>query len=416
VGGTFGVFFIRAVGSRMMTEPEATPSSAPTPAPHGSGSSAPDMPSVPTALSAPTETPVRTRVRTLPSPGARRATVIGAGSFGTALAVLLSRAGLRTTLQTRGSEQAALLGDERENKLYLPGVELPSQLRVEPVSAGVARADYVFLAVPSHGMGQAIAALQAGGLGRRTAIVSVAKGLVPPDGRPPTTVLSAIFGAHRVACVGGPAHAQEMVRSGAGLVVACGDEELARALSQMFIRAGVVCEQSNDPIGVELAGAAKNAAALAAGATEAQGANAAGAAAGHIFAEVWRYAETLGARPESMIGLAGIGDLVATALARESRNRRAGELLAGGAPAVEIPTRIGQAVEALELVPLLSGTLEQAGIEAPVTRALGRLISGELPLDQWVALVRTTVPPPARWRRPPPGFWRRMWRGLTRKR
>ncbi len=130
--------------------------------------------------------------------------MIGAGSFGTALAVLLSRAGLRTTLQTRSSEQAALLADERENKLYLPGVELPSQLRVEPVSAGVARADYVFLAVPSRGLGQAIAALQAGELGRRTAIVSVAKGLVPPDGRPPTTVLSAIFGAQRVACVGRP--------------------------------------------------------------------------------------------------------------------------------------------------------------------------------------------------------------------
>jgi glycerol-3-phosphate dehydrogenase (NAD(P)+) len=363
------------------------------------------------------ETPVRARGRTLPSPVARRATVIGAGSFGTALAVLLSRAGLRTTLQTRGSEQAALLADERENKLYLPGVELPSQLRVEPVSAGVARADYVFLAVPSRGLGQAIAALQDGELGRRTAIVSVAKGLVPPDGRPPTTVLSAIFGAQRVACVGGPAHAQEMVRSGAGLVVACGDEELARTLAQMFTRAGVVCEQSNDPIGVELAGAAKNAAALAAGATEAQGANAAGAAAGHIFAEVWRYAEGLGARPESMIGLAGIGDLVATALARESRNRRAGELLAEGVAALEIPRHIGQAVEALEWVPLLARTLEQAGVEAPVTRALGRLISGELPLDDWVALVRTTVPPPARWRRrPEPGFWRRLWRTLIRER
>ena len=105
----------------------------------------------------------------------------------------------------------------------------------------------------------------------------------------------------------------------------------------MFIRAGVVCEQSNDPVGVELAGAAKNAAALAAGATEAQGLNAAGAAAGHIFAEVWRYAERLGARPESMIGLAGTGDLVATALAPQSRNRRAGELLAQGVPASEIP-------------------------------------------------------------------------------
>ena len=196
-------------------------------------------------------------------------------------------------------------------------------------------------------------------------------------------MLSARFGAHRVACLGGPAHAQEMVHAGAALVAASREEELARSLAQVFTRAGVVCEQSNDPIGVELAGAAKNAAALAAGATEAQGLNAAGAAAGHIFAEVWRYAEGLGARPESMIGLAGAGDLVATALARESRNRRAGELLAAGVPAAEIPARVGQAVEALESVPLLArGARARGRRRAGHGRArpadLGRAAAGRL--------------------------------------
>jgi glycerol-3-phosphate dehydrogenase (NAD(P)+) len=386
------------------------------------------------------------RARSLPTPGAKRATVIGAGSFGTALAVLLARGGLRTTLQTRTAEQARALEEQRENRVYLPGVQLPAQLRIEPAAAGVARADYVFLAVPSQGLGPVVAGLRAAGLGRRTAVVSVAKGLVPPDGAPPTSLLEAAFGAERVACLGGPAHAQEMVHAGAGLVAASHDEELTRALGQVFTRAGVVCERSDDPLGVELAGAAKNAAALAAGATEAQGLNAAGAAAGHIFAEVWRYAETLGARPESMIGLAGTGDLVATALAPESRNRRAGELLAAGVPAAEIPARIGQAVEALESVPLLALALERAGGateterarrgqaedgrtpeggraldgrawggRAPITSALGRLIAGELPLHEWVALVRATVPPPALWRRrPQPGFWRRLWRRMAR--
>lgn len=367
-----------------------------------------------------------TRARSLPTPGAKRATVIGAGSFGTALAVVLARAGLRTTLQARTPEQAQELASERENRRYLPGVELPAQLRIEPVSAGVARADYVFLAVPSQGLEGVIAGLSDAGLGRRAAVVSVAKGLVPPAGTPPTAVLSAAFGAQRVACVGGPAHAQEMVHAGAGLVAASRDEELAGQLAQVFMRAGVVCERSNDPVGVELAGAAKNAAALAAGATEAQGLNAAGAAAGHIFAEVWRYAESLGARPESMIGLAGTGDLVATALARASRNRRAGELLAEGVPASEIPARIGQAVEALQSVPLLARALQGAvpyeardEDRAPITTALGRLIAGELPLQEWVALVRTTVPPPARWRRPQRGApdpWRRLWLRVRRQR
>jgi glycerol-3-phosphate dehydrogenase (NAD(P)+) len=330
---------------------------------------------------------------------ARRAAVVGAGSFGTALAVVLARSGLGVTLQARTEPQARTLAEDRENRVYLPGVELPAGLAIEPVSAGVADADHVFLAVPSRHLDQAIAALGGAGLSGDAAVISVAKGLTSARGEPPTLALSAAFGTHRVACVGGPAHAQEMVHAGAALVAAAADEELARALAQIFTRAGVVCEQSNDPVGVELAGAAKNAAALAAGATEAQGLNAAGAAAGHIFAEVWRYAATLGARPESFIGLAGTGDLVATALARESRNRRAGELLAEGMAAAEIPARVGHAVEALESVPLLASTLERAGLEAPVTRALGRLIAGELPLREWVALVRATVPPPARWRR-----------------
>ncbi len=366
---------------------------------------------------APTTSPAAraARPRSRPAPGSRRATVIGAGSFGTALAVLLVRAGLRTTLQTRTPEQAASLEAARTNREYLPGVELPPELRIEPAAAGLARSELVFLAVPSSSLRELIERLGEAQLSRRTALVSVAKGLVPPDGTPPTIVLSQRFGGERVACLGGPAHAQEMVHAGAALVAASSDEELARLLAQLFTRAGVVCEQSNDPVGVELAGAAKNAAALAAGATEAQGLNAAGAAAGHIFAEVWRHAEALGARPESMIGLAGAGDLVATALARESRNRRAGELLAAGVPAAEIEGRVGQAVEALESVPLLALALERSGVPAPVTGALARLIAGELPLEEWVALVRATVPPPALWRRRPrPGFWRRAWRRVAR--
>jgi len=332
----------------------------------------------------------------IPTPGTRRAVVVGAGSFGTAVAVLLARGGFRTTLQARTASQAARLSDERENRVYLPGVDLPPELRVEPAAAGLVRADYVFLGVPSRELGNVIHSLRATGLPKRTPVISLAKGLVPPYGVAPTVLLLSALGPERVACIGGPAHAREMVSDGAGLVAASVDQRLALAISNVFTRAGLVCEQSSDPIGVELAGAAKNAAALAAGATEAQGLNAAGAAAGHIFLEVWRYAEQQGARPESMIGLAGTGDLVATALAPQSRNRRAGELLAQGIPAREIPERIGQAVEALDLVPLLAGALTRAGVDAPVTHALGRLIAGELPLEEWVARVRATVPPPAR--------------------
>lgn len=355
----------------------------------------------------------------LPIPG-RRAIVVGAGSFGTAVAVLLARGGLRTTLQARTPEQARRLSEDGENVAYLPGVELPRELRVEDVGAGVSRAEFVFLGVPSRGLDDVIAGLRQGGLPPRAAVVSLAKGLVPPDGRAPTILLRDLLGEGRVAVVGGPAHAREMVHEGAGLVAASSNEPLAAAIAEVFLRAGVVCETSTDPIGVELAGAAKNAAALAAGATERQGLNAAGAAAGHIFAEVWSYASSQGAEPESLIGLAGTGDLVATALAPQSRNRRAGELLADGVSSADIPDRIGQAVESLESVPLLASALEHADVDAPVTSGLARLISGELPLERWVELVRTTVPArvPARRRvpRPPPGFWRRQWERVRYRR
>src|ERR671938_3415 len=95
----------------------------------------------------------------LPSPGTRRAVVIGAGSFGTAVAVLLARGGFRTTLQARTAEQAEKLAADRENEAYLPGIELPRELRIEPASAGVARADLVFLGAPSRGLQQVIAGL-----------------------------------------------------------------------------------------------------------------------------------------------------------------------------------------------------------------------------------------------------------------
>jgi len=265
----------------------------------------------------------------------------------------------------------------------LPGVAFPDALRIEAVTSGLARADLVFLAVPSRGLDAVISGLGAAGLGPRAAVISLAKGLVPPNGRAPTIMLRELLGPERVACVGGPAHASEMVHEGAGLVAASDSEELAAALARAFIRAGVVCEQSNDPVGVELAGAAKNAAALASSATEAQGLNAAGAAAGHIFAEVWRFAEAQGARPESLIGLAGTGDLVATALAPQSRNRRAGELLAAGVPAAEIPQRIGQAVESLESVAAAGARAggrrdRRAGHQRPGAIDLGRAAAGSV--------------------------------------
>jgi glycerol-3-phosphate dehydrogenase (NAD(P)+) len=324
---------------------------------------------------------------------------VGAGSFGTAVAILLERTGLRTTLLCRTSEQAERLAADGENERYLPGIRLPERLRVRSIGERddqFHRADLVFLAVPSAGLADALKELARQGVSQRAGVVSLAKGLVPPDGTPPTLELERAFGASRVACVGGPAHAREMVEAGAGLVCASHSEALAHAVAEVFQRAGVVCEVSSDPVGVELAGCAKNAAALAAGATESQGLNAAGMAAADIFTEVAALAERTGGRVETFLGRAGTGDLVATALAPDSRNRSAGELLASGVPAAEIPARLGQACEALETVPLLARAIERVGVQAPITSALARLIGSELPLAEWTGLVRAQQAEPAR--------------------
>ena len=343
--------------------------------------------------------------------GHSRASVVGAGSFGTAVAVLLERAGMRVTLLCRGEEQARDIGEKRENQRYLPGVALPERLRVEVLGADrrhFDRADLVFVAVPSAGLPGALETLGRQGVPAGAGIVSLAKGLLPPEGTPPTVALERVFGVDRVACVGGPAHAREMVESGAGLVCASHSRSLATRVADLFHRAGVMCEASEDPVGVELAGCAKNAAALAAGATESQGLNTAGMAAADIFTEVLALAERGGASARTFVGRAGTGDLVATALAPQSRNRSAGELLARGVPSAQIPGRVGQAIEAFETVPLLARAIERAGLRAPIVSALARLIDGSLPLEEWVQLVRITQPQPVE----SGGRLRRWWRRL----
>ncbi len=343
--------------------------------------------------------------------------MVGAGSFGTAVSLLLERAGVRTTLLCRTAAQMTTILEAQENVRYLPGLAIPPALKVRTFGAHqdqFHRADLIFLAVPSKGLGEALIEIERLGISDRAGVVSLAKGLVPPNGTAPTVALEQAFGVERTACVGGPAHAREMVETGAGLVCASHSEPLAHRVAEVFQSAGVVCEVSNDPVGVELAGVAKNAAAVAVGATRAQGLNAAGMAAADIFLEVLSLAELSGGRARTFVGRGGTGDLVATALAPTSRNRSAGELLAQGVPSAKIPDRLGQAVEALETVRLLARAIRQAGLEAPVTSALARLIDGSMPLDEWVQLVRAKQPEPAGFRSAI-SWWARL-RGWTRRR
>ncbi len=166
------------------------------------------------------------------------------------------------------------------------------------------------------------------------------------------------------------------------------DADLRVQLGKVFDQAGLVCERSRDVTGVEMAGAAKNAAALAAAAAEPHGLNAAGIAAAEIWSECIEYAIDRGAELETFSGLAGVGDLTATMMAPTGRNRRAGELLGTGTPAEEIPGLLGQASEGLDTTPLLAQAVAAAGVSSEALDGLAALIRGEIDAEAWIAGLR----------------------------
>jgi glycerol-3-phosphate dehydrogenase (NAD(P)+) len=321
-------------------------------------------------------------------PPMRRAAVIGAGSWGTAVAVLLARGGLEVQLGARTAEQAAELAAVGENRRYLEGVKLPDSVLVCPASEiELAGLDLLCMAIPSSSLPQAVGAI-ADRVSDRSSVLLLTKGLVAPLGQLPSEYVGERIRARAVASLGGPAHAREAVSGSAALVLGSGDTDLREQLGEVFDRAGLVCERSHDVTGVEMAGAAKNAAALAAAASEPFGLNAAGIATAQVWRECIAYAISRGAELETFSGLAGVGDLTATVLAPSGRNRRAGELLGRGTPAAEIPALIGQASEGLDGVPLLAAAISASGNPAEALNGLASLIRGEIDTESWVASLR----------------------------
>ena len=321
-------------------------------------------------------------------PPLRKAAIVGAGSAGTATAALLARAGLDVQLGARDASHAERIAAARRNEDYLPEVELPANVTPTPYGkiefAGV---DLVVFAVPSEALPQVVGSIGAR-IGDRTAVLALSKGLVQPLGTLPSDYIADRVKARAVAFLGGPAHARESVEQGANVVLASRDLALRDQLGEVLARAGVDVERTDDTVGVQLAGVAKNAATLAAAAAGTDGMNAAGAAAARVFAEVHKLAVASGGRTETFLGLAGAGDLVATALAEHSRNRRAGELLGQGVPAAQIPAVLPQAAEGISSVPMLVEALDRAGIPCPASEALAGLIEGRMNRGEWLASVR----------------------------
>jgi glycerol-3-phosphate dehydrogenase (NAD(P)+) len=304
--------------------------------------------------------------------------VLGAGGWGTALAVAVTRAGGEASLWARRPDFAARLSEVRENREYLPGVTLPDGVRVtSDLSSAVAGADFALVVVPSVGVPDLLAELP-----RRLGVVLCAKGLAPDGGR--LTDLARELGFPRIAVLSGPNHAEEIGRGlPAATVVASTDAALAEAVQAALVSPSLRVYTSSDEVGVELGGVLKNVIALAAGFGDGLrlGDNAKAALLTRGLREMGRYLVSQGAREDTVYGLSGLGDLMATATSRHSRNRAAGEALARG----ENPQQGGKVVEGLRTAGLLDAWASAHGHDLPIVRAVAQVAGGAWTPDEGLA-------------------------------
>ncbi|WP_261664612.1 NAD(P)H-dependent glycerol-3-phosphate dehydrogenase [Deinococcus sp. Marseille-Q6407] len=302
---------------------------------------------------------------------APKVAVLGAGGWGTALALSLLRAGHSdVTLWARRAEAAQELRERRENVAYLPGVPLPPELHItSKLAEAVDGAELALVVTPSVGVPDLLAALP-----QKLPLLLCAKGLGPNGER--LSELARAGGFAWLAVLSGPNHAEEIGRGlPAATVIASDDPALARRAQALLQSASLRPYTSGDPVGVELGGVLKNVLAVAAGLVDGLhlGDNAKASLLTRGLPEMARYLDWAGAQPGTLYGLSGLGDLIATAGSRHSRNRAAGEALALG----EQPEQGGKVVEGLRTARLLHDWGEQHGFDLPIIHAVSRVAAGE---------------------------------------
>ncbi len=303
--------------------------------------------------------------------------VIGGGSWGTALGMLLARNGRATALWDRDRAHVETMARTRENARYLPGVPLPEGL--EPVSdlALAAAAEQVLVVVPSHAFREVLRSLRPH-LSGQAGIFWATKGLERESGKLLHEVLAEELGPDRPAAVlSGPTFAGEVARAlPTAATVASRWPELARAAAEALSNETFRAYTSEDVVGVQLGGAVKNVLAIAAGISDGLGfgANARAALVTRGLAEIMRLGIRMGGQPETFMGLAGMGDLVLTCTDDQSRNRRFGLALARGLSQAEARAEIGQVVEGVGTAPVVMKLAREHGVELPITAEVYRLL------------------------------------------
>ena len=324
--------------------------------------------------------------------------VLGAGSWGTALAVQLARGGLPVTLWGRSAADLQDLATHRINRRYLPGVTLPESVVLDhDLPRVVGSHQELLVCVPSHAFRTTLAALRPA-LGAGTRIAWATKGFEQGTGRLPHEVAGEELGsAVPVAVLSGPTFAREV---GAGLptamTVAASDPAFAASLATRLSDRTFRAYTSDDMIGVEVGGAVKNVLAIGAGISDGLGfgANTRIALITRGLVEMTRLGAALGARAATFMGLSGMGDLVLTCTDDQSRNRRFGLAIARGETAVDAARRIGQVVEGQFAASAVRAVAHRLSLEMPICEQVCRVLEGQVsPQDAVMALMARELKP-----------------------
>ena len=318
-----------------------------------------------------------------------RIAVLGAGSWGTALACHLARNGVETSLWGRDSAKLTAMARDRVNSRYLPDILLPDTLRccvsVEQCLDGC---DAVLLATPSHTFRETLDLITA----QPVPLIWACKGLEKGTGRLLDELATEILGSDRpLAVVSGPTFAKELMQGlPTAITVACRDEAFADAVIRSLHSDSFRAYRSDDMAGVQVGGALKNVFAIAAGISDGLGfgANARAALITRGLAELMRLGVALGGRRETFMGLAGMGDLVLTCTDDLSRNRRMGLALARGLSVADAQSEIGQSVEGVGAALEAQRLARQHHIDMPITEQVCNVLyQGKAPTEAVRALL-----------------------------
>jgi glycerol-3-phosphate dehydrogenase (NAD(P)+) len=309
--------------------------------------------------------------------------VFGAGSWGTAFSIVLADAGNDVTLWARREEVAQTVNEQRENSEYLPGIDLPPAIQAtHDVEKAMHGADVVVLATPSQSL-RANLTEWAPYAEPGAVFVSLMKGVELGTLERMSQVIAEITGAgpERIAVVSGPNLAKEIARrEPAASVVACADEDVAKMLQDRVHSPAFRPYTSVDVLGCELGGAYKNVVALSVGMAVGLGFgdNTTASVITRGLAETARLAMALGANPLTLMGLAGLGDLVATCSSPLSRNRTFGEKLGQGMTTADIYASTRQVAEGAKSCSSLLALAERTGVDAPIAHHVDAVVDGRM--------------------------------------